>query len=363
VVGRPGSPEMYSRHTRVRLDWGDFARDEDWVDALVRFGESQPRTPVLFYQGDAELLLVSRFRDRLEKAFRFVVGDATLVEDLVDKDRFRILAEQLDLPVPKTRLIHPGADPRALDLHFPVVIKPLTRSHAWDDATDKAKALSVETPEALEAMRPRLAKLGSTLLAQEMIPGAESAIESYHVYVDQQGDIAGEFTGRKIRTYPVERGHSTSVMITDAADVTALGRDIVRKLGLKGVAKLDFKRGPDGVLWLFEVNPRFNLWHHLGAVAGVNIPALVYADLLGLPRPAPQPIRVGARWCRLEDRHAAKALGIPFLSWLNWFMGCDARSLTLDDQMPFLITVVAGLRSKVGLPIHSGRAHVRDIKA
>src|SRR5215470_19812901 len=40
---------------------------------------------------------------------------------------------------------------------------------------------------------------------------------------------------------------------------------------LTGVAKPDFKRAPDGRLLLLEINPRFNLWHHLGAVAGVNL--------------------------------------------------------------------------------------------
>ena len=44
-------------------------------------------------------------------------------------------------------------------------------------------------------------------------------------------------------------------------------------LGLRGVAKLDFKRTAAGELVLLEVNPRFNLWHLPGAVAGVNLPA------------------------------------------------------------------------------------------
>ena len=43
------------------------------------------------------------------------------------------------------------------------------------------------------------------------------------------------------------------------------------RLGLKGLVKLDFKRADDETLHLLEVNPRFSLWHHLGAVAGVNL--------------------------------------------------------------------------------------------
>ena len=144
------------------------------------------------------------------------------------------------------------------------------------------------------------------LLAQEMIPGPETKIESYHCYVDEKGTVVGEYTGRKIRTYPEALGHSTALTITNADDVAKLGRELVAKLNFSGVAKFDFKRAPDGRLHLLEVNPRYNLWHYVGAVAGVNLPALVYGDLLGLPRPAPKRARAGASWCNItRDRLAA----------------------------------------------------------
>jgi predicted ATP-grasp superfamily ATP-dependent carboligase len=110
--------------------------------------------------------------------------------------------------------------------------------------------------------------------------------------------IVGEFTGRKIRTYPISYGYSTALIITKAEDVAAQGRKIVTKLGLRGVAKLDFKRDPTGKLWLLEVNPRFNLWHRLGADAGINIPALVFQDLTEQHRPDTCSAQEGATYCR-----------------------------------------------------------------
>jgi hypothetical protein len=47
---------------------------------------------------------------------------------------------------------------------------------------------------------------------------------------------------------------------TDAPDVAALGREVVRRLDLTVVAKLDFERAPDGTLRHLEINPRFTLW-------------------------------------------------------------------------------------------------------
>ena len=175
-------------------------------------------------------------------------------------------------------------------------------------------------------------------LVQEMVPGPESRIESYHVYVDEQGRVAGEFTGRKIRTYPRQFGRSTALTTTEQPDVAALGREVIERLSLRGVAKVDFKRGSDGRLYLLEVNPRFSLWCHLGAVAGVNLPATVYADLTGAPRPRVSPARAGVTWCRPRaDALSARSMGIPLRSWLGFALRCEINAaIAWDDPAPWL---------------------------
>src|SRR5690606_27186437 len=162
-------------------------------------------------------------------------------------------------------------------LAFPVIAKPLTRRVAeWSPIAGLSKAVSLSNEFELFEFHERMRDHGTDFLAQELIPGDESRIESYHVYIDGNGSIAGEFAGKKIRTYPQKFGQSCALTLTDAEDVIELGRRIVEKVGLRGVAKLDFKRRPDRELALLEINPRFNLWHHLGAVAGVNLPLIVY---------------------------------------------------------------------------------------
>ena len=338
VVTRPGVPSLYSRFARARLPWDDFSQNTGaLLDALEHFGSTQREQPVLFYEEDAQLLFISRHRERLAKSFRFVIADATLVEDLLDKARFQDLAQRHGLPVPPARQFHPVAiEPDHLELAFPVVIKPLTRLERWNDVFGLRKALEVKDIDALRALWPQLLDAGVDLLAQHLIPGVEAQMESYHCYVDQRGSIAGEFTGRKIRTFPVAYGHTTALEITAAADVQRQGRDIVERLGLTGVAKLDFKRDQAGALHLLEINPRFTLWHHPAAVAGVNIPALVYADLTGTPRPATTPAKAGVRWCRAwKDLPAARASGVPLTTWLPWMVSCEAKSaLSWNDPMP-----------------------------
>ena len=125
-------------------------------------------------------------------------------------------------------------------------------------------------------------------------------------------------------------------MITDSSDVRDLGRDLMERLGLRGVAKFDFKRGPDGRLHLLEVNPRFSLWHHPGAVAGVNLPALVYADVMGLPRPAVSKARPGVRWVHMaHDPLAARETGMSPIRWAVSAFRSEAKSgFSWDDPFP-----------------------------
>jgi D-aspartate ligase len=340
VVSRPGVPSLYSRYAQSHLAWDDYADNIDGLlDALVSFGKAQPERPILFFQEDGQVLFVSRHRERLAQAFRFAVADATLVEDLLDKARFQALAERHGLPVPAGRRFDPATLEAAdLGLCFPLIIKPLTRLDRWNDFCGLRKALCAANAEELRSLWPQLRALGLELLAQELIAGEESRVESYHCYVDRRCDIAGEFTGRKIRTYPVNYGHTTALEITDVEDVRRCGRAIVEKLALTGVAKLDFKRDPQGQLRLLEINPRFNLWHHPAAIAGVNLPAMVYADLAGLPRPPATRARAGVNWCRVwKDFPASRAAGIPLTAWLPWMLGCEAKSsLSWDDPLPFV---------------------------
>ncbi len=342
VVAEPGDPPRFSRFKRATVKWASpWEQTEQLVQNLIDFGKTQAKPPVLFYESDGDLLLISRHRNRLKEFFQFVVPDQTLVEDLVDKERFQALAKRQSLPVPAARRLHPDAKFAAeqLGLRYPIIIKPLTRRpELWRAVTPAGKALRIESVGELIQLWPKLAAAGVEVLAQELIDGPETQIESYHVYVDANGEIVGEFTGRKIRTFPVEYGDSTALITTNAPDVLLLGRELVQRVGLRGIAKFDFKRAADGTLFLLEINPRFNLWHHLGALAGVNLPELVYNDLTGQPRSPINMATPDLSWCRIwQDVKAVKALGLPFSTWLRWAFRCEAKRLMAwDDPMPFV---------------------------
>lgn len=337
----PRAPARLSRSVVARVPWHDHWREPAAAAAEIdRFAASLPERPVLMPQSDGDLLVASRHREQLARHCAFLLADAETVESLVDKERFAELAASTGLRTPRTHVIDArSSTPDGLDVRFPLVVKPLQRDTArWAPVGAAAKARHVEDSSALRALWPELEAADLVVLAQEAIAGPESAIESFHAYVDADGRFVAGFTGRKIRTWPLRYGHTTALEITAAADVTAHGRDVIERLAVVGPAKVDFKRDPTGHLHLLEVNPRFTLWHHAAAVAGLNIPAIVHADLTGRPRPSVAAARPGVRWCLPHrDLRAARAAGVGLRHWLAFLRACDARSgLASDDPLPFL---------------------------
>jgi predicted ATP-grasp superfamily ATP-dependent carboligase len=330
-VSAPDSKVRLSRYVQHALDAPPTAlidpADRGLVEAMLSFARAHPKRPLVFCDSDEALEFLSANRAELEPHMRLLIPESDVLRDLGDKSRFQALAERCALPVPRAEVLD-GDTTAVQGLRFPVVVKPYPhRGVRWREIAGDEKAIRVADPYELSKVGASLKEEGIAVIVQELVPGPEADLVSYHVYVDQHGAIAGEFTGRKIRTAPPERGMSTALVTTDDPAVAETSREVIRRLDLKGPAKLDFKRASDGTLHLLEINTRFTLWVHAGAVAGVNLPALAYADLTGGPRPAPRRGRAGVRWVSLRnDAAAARALGMSRARWTVWALRCETNS-------------------------------------
>lgn len=336
VIAPSHSPARWSRYTAAGID----PDERPIVDVLAEHGASLAEPAVLYFDTDEVLLAVSRNRDRLTSGFRFPIAARDLTEDLLDKGRFQALAERIGLPVPRGRLFDPSSsEPRELGLRFPVILKAVPfRTEVWKALGAGAKAVQIEGQRELEELWPRLVAAGTEFLGQELLPGAEDRIVSYHAYIDGSGSVLGEFTGRKIRTNPPALGMSSALITTDDRELVRLGRELAERIGVTGPAKLDFKLDPGGVPRLLEVNARFTLWVQPGAVAGVNLTEIAYADLTGAAIPRRGPARPGVRWIDPRgDLASARAAGLPLWRWLPFAVRCETNpAWAWDDPGPSL---------------------------
>ena len=342
-----------SRYCKAIVEIPGWSQDpEGTLVSLTNWAREQHSKPVLFYQTDADLIWISRFRDQLARHFHFVFPDCELVDDLVDKSRFYKRAVAWDIPIPETQIIdntHRTLSQSDQWTSFPCILKPITRSEAWHRTGSKEKkALHIDNKEELDSVLDELLPDAGPLVLQSAVRGGEENVLSYHAFIGEDQDVLMEFTGGKIRTTPRQYGFSTYLEITENEEVRDLGREIVNKLGFHGVLKIDFKRdNSSGKLYVLEINPRFNLWHHPGMVAGAPIPEAVYWNRIDPTKMKElTQARKGVRWIRprrdlqsFNEYRAADQLSVT--KWLYQVLTVDVNEgFQISDPGPAIHDVL-----------------------
>ena len=301
----PFTPAMASRYCIGRLALPPAAQREAVLERLLCAGEALTgalctRVP-LIYGDDDQLALVQEFRDALSPYYAFVLSDPALSRALNSKPLFQALAESRGLPVPRRLAWSDLADFAA-----PVLVKPRTKT-GWESSAVLARLLNGAGKARVFPDGPALAgeplaqALQDELTVQEYIPGDDQALWSFHGFADEHGKLLAWFIGRKIRTYPPLTGDSSYLELAHDPELASLGRTLALRIGLRGVFKMDFKRHAEtGEFFLLEVNARFNLWHYLGAQAGVNLAQVAYDYMTRGARSSP--VQMRTRYCWLSPR-------------------------------------------------------------
>ena len=172
---------------------------------------------------------------------------------------------------------------------------------------------------------------GTRVLLQRWLPGDGLGVE---LLMDRGRPLAA-FEHRRLREFP-PTGGASSLRESVALDVD-LYENAVRMLGeldWTGLAMVEFRRGPDGVGYLMEINGR--VWGSLPLAvrAGIDFPAEL-ADLL----------------VSTDGGHGG--------THTAYRLGVRARNLRLD--VAWIGSVLSGRRRQPGMPWPSRRQAVRAI--
>lgn len=309
---KPRDVLRHSRHYRGGASVADPVTDPArFIADLCEAGARFTHRPLLFTTNDGILLLISRHREMLQKWFLFSMPPHEMVESLVDKSGFALLARERGLPVPETvRSIEIEASLDALELlPPPFVLKPDSRHHGWHDSAlvkrrgeGPVKVLHADSVAECARLLPEMRRISDRFVVQRCIPGDDRQVYSFHAYCDRDSRPLVCFAGRKIRSYPRDSGMSTFLELVKEPRVVHAGRQVLDKLRFVGPAKLDFKEDPrDGRLYLLEVNARCTLWNYLGAVNGASIPRAAWADLNGEPFAPREDYDVAVKWLQFGN--------------------------------------------------------------
>lgn len=221
---------------------------------------------------DAELVPVADARAAFEaSATQVALSPAESLR--LCRDKHALLA-RLDGVVPVPSSVVVTADVLAGARDFPYFAKPrLGAGSRGADRIDGTGDLA------------RLPADGSYLL-QEWLPGEEFSVD---VYVSQSGHVVAAVPRVRMK---IDSGIAVAARTVRDPELGALAVRAALATGVRFAVNVQFRRARDGVAKLLEINPRFPGTLPLTTAAGVDLPALLVADIVGEPLPAePMPYR------------------------------------------------------------------------
>ena len=306
VFVHPGTrdPIRYSRWYRPLLKETDGGADEAsagspslevLVEVLARSGL---RHGFLCACTDDWNRAVAHYAETAAPRFVSVVPAPRVLDRLQDKSGLATLLQELDVPMPKTRLVRDRRDladlPQSSETFY--FLKP----------TDSQRFLAhfgtkgIRVPTAAQA-RERLEEIlgaGLSVVLQEYIPGPFT--EHYFVdgYVDRGGRTKALFARRRLRIYPPDFGNSTAMVSVPLDDVSQAVDSVERVLhavDYHGIFSAEFKRDArDARFKLLEINTRPWWFIDFMVRCGVDVCRMAYEDAQGLNVEPVMRYRIGA---------------------------------------------------------------------
>lgn len=276
---RSSAMALHSKYVFDHFTYSSPLRDVNgFLDDLEAFLRNQPEPPVLFTFSDLTFLPIVRQRERFESLIRFPVNSSDSIEIAFDKSKTCQLADQLQVPIPKTFLASSFAEAEKVltsEISYPCILKP-RHSCIWKKSVGEWGKVRAATnvEEAKTMWQEMLTRFDEPPLIQERIEGEEFGI----FFLADNGKLLATFAHHRLRSFDVSGGASVlRESIDPPADLLEYSQRLIESLHWTGPIMVEWKRdAKTQTPMLMEINGRFWGSLPLAIASGVDFPWLVY---------------------------------------------------------------------------------------
>ena len=336
----------FSRYVRACFKCPPLTQAQEFVDFLKDLCGREGLTRwVVYPTSDLAVFVLSQHRDYLMSHYRIPTPPWEVTRHVYDKELTAQLAEQLDIPSPVSLFPQDEDELLALELDYPVILKPTIKENFFPQT--KLKAMRANgRDELLEAYHFMTSVIDpSEVMVQELIQGGAENLYSFCcLFAD--GQVKARLVAQRPRQHPMDFGNATTLAVTcEVPGLEDHAARFLRAAGYHGLAEVEFMYDPQReVFKLLEVNPRTWGWHTLGAGAGVNFSGLLFQQMTD-QRINANGYEKDVKWVRLltdvaivasEMRKGRLTLGqyVRSLRGKKEYAVCSLR-----DPLPFLVEI------------------------
>lgn len=322
--------------------------NQSYVDFLIDLAKKENIHRdrwIIFPNSDEMVYVLSKYKNILEEFYRIPTPGWEVIQNVYIKKNTYQLAEKNGIPIPVTYYPDSLEDLVELSLNYPLVIKPSIRDNFYSKV--KIKAFRINNKEELVKIYEYVCSIiePSEVLVQELIPGGPSHLYSFCPFF-KNGEVITSIMARRTRQHPMDFGHaSTFAELVDIPEIQKIAEKFLGLINYYGFAEVEFMQDPrDGNYKLIEVNPRVWGWHTIAIASGVDLPYLLYQDMIGEEIDVRLPID-HLKWVRLITDVPTVLSEIirgrlRIRDYLESMKGKKEFAVfALNDPLPFLVEV------------------------
>jgi D-aspartate ligase len=321
--------------------------EKEFIDFLLNIGKEIKLKGVLFPTNDNDLYLLLKHRALLEEYFIFPIADLNIVDKLLNKHKFYMTLEELDIPHPKTYFPNTVDELSKIseEISFPCIIKPAYSGYFRYDF--QKKFFIVRNKEELKQYFTIGINRNHKLIIQEIILGNTNNQYGLNAFYDKNHNSHGIFMYNKIREWPDFGGVGCYLESVEIPELEKITTSLIKNINYYGIVDVEFKKDPkDNTYKLIEINPRVWLENSLPTRYGLNIPYLAYIQTIGKNEEKCIFSKNSVKWFNLYEDVPAVLYNIKkgtlnFNEWIKSYKGKKEYAIfTGDDPLPAFVLFV-----------------------
>ncbi len=307
--------KYFNKDNLLKINKLSPSTEKDLLSKLITWAKSKSHKPILIATHDNYMLFVDKYLHELKDYFLITLQEQGLATNIMIKSNLHKLAEKNGLNVPLTLNINlNNIDDEVFKiekyLEYPLIIKP--GESAPFVAKFRKKVFEIYNREQLIEHLSLIKLHNFECVAQQVIKGSDEHMLLYDAYVDSHGNINHEFTGQKLRQWPIKFGASCFMHSKINPELAEIGRNFLKSIKWRGFAEIEFKQDAEnGKYYIIEINARHTNFNQLLVDMGFDITMLTFQDLYGLeliPNNFAQAEQPDFAFCYShEDRHSIRS--------------------------------------------------------
>ncbi|MBN2396272.1 MAG: hypothetical protein JXC36_07410 [Candidatus Atribacteria bacterium] len=290
ILGRHGinalvidnTTKNIARHSKYCIAFIKSA-DAEIITLLLKLGVDKKYAGwIIFPTNDYHVKLLSINKPELEKYFIVSTDKWDVVNTFYNKCNAYKLAQEINIPFPKTWYPSSEQDISPDELTFPCIVKPAVM-HEFYRKVRKKVFLCRNYNELLNNYRKALKIIpAEEIIIQEIIPG--SGVNQYSAcFLFLNGKSFVSLTACRMRQHPIDFGNATTYAeVVEVPEILVYAEKLLGTAKYNGLCEVEFKRDiRDGVFKFLEVNTRTWKWHAIANKAGTPFLKSYYDMLNG----------------------------------------------------------------------------------